>query len=986
MTSGQTQRYLFLVFALSGFSGLIYESVWSHYLKLFLGHAAYAQALVLVIFMGGMALGAWLTSRYGHRFANLLLAYAAIEGVIGIAGLLFHPLYQFIHTASFEQIIPALGEPQYVYLYKFIIASFVILPQSVLLGATLPLMSGGFLRKYPDAPGKAISYLYFCNSLGAAAALPISAFYLIPKLGLPGTILTAALVNIGLAMVMYGLVKNTSQYQVSSNTDNTEQDSTWWPRLLLAASLFTGMASFIYEVAWLRMLSMVIGASTHAFELMLSAFITGLAIGGYWIRGRIDKLKDTVRYVALVQIVMGLLALSTIYLYQYSYEFMAFIMNGLAKTGQGYVMFSLASHSIAMLIMLPATICAGMTLPLFTYILLKRGCGEKSIGQIYSANTIGAIIGVVFTIFIGMPYLGLKGSILTGAGIDILVGLVLLRYCMTRVHTRYLTAGIYSCLLIFAVTALFYQLDPKRMASGVFRHGRAMMDDRSEIRYHRDGRTSSVTVSDLGGETLTLYTNGKPDASINITATSQPTLDESTMTMLAAIPLALFPEARTVANIGMGSGMTAHTALALPGIERVDTIEIEPAMIAGARHFGPKTSRAFDDPRSRIYIEDARTFFSTHGNKYDIIISEPSNPWVSGVSSLFTREFYRSVTSYLNPDGLFVQWIQIYEFDHDLLVSVLKALSVEFPYYSIYFADNGNLILVASLDRPIGPPQAALFANEAMATQLASVYINNQQDLDFRFLGDQALYNGYIKHYPVPLNSDYFPVLDLRAPESRFLGMSVSGLLDLRLSAIPLLEILYDRNGVTYDQLTTNRYYPATENAHIAKIAYGLFTANTYPDSYYLLAASVNYLLTAASSCGQQTETALWIDSFFLLINSTAVYLGPEQTDRIITEITQGCGADMLTDEQQNWIELFRTMGHRDIPGLVSAASLLLESPRQLNTHQKKYIMTALLAGLVRLGDHDQAERLWKDSMAGLFTSDGDIPLEIRLILALITR
>jgi len=986
MTSGQTQRYLFLVFALSGFSGLIYESVWSHYLKLFLGHAAYAQALVLVIFMGGMALGAWLTSRYSHRFVNLLLAYAAIEGIIGIAGLVFHPLYQFIHTTSFEQIIPALGEPQFVYLYKFIIASSVILPQSILLGATFPLMSGGFLRKYPDVPGKAISYLYFCNSLGAAAALPISAFYLIPKLGLPGTILTAALVNIGLAIVVYGLVKNTGQYQLTSSTDHPVQGSTWWPRLLLSASLFTGMASFIYEVAWLRMLSMVIGASTHAFELMLSAFITGLAIGGYWIRSRIDTLKDTVRFVALVQIVMGLLALATIYMYQYSYEFMAFIMNGLAKTGQGYVMFSLASHSIAMLIMLPATICAGMTLPLFTYILLKRGHGEKSIGQIYSANTIGAIAGVVFTIFIGMPYLGLKGSILTGAGIDILVGLVLLRYCMVRIQTRYVTAGIVSCLLILAGTALFYQLDPKRMASGVFRHGRAMMDDRSEILYHRDGRTSSVTVSDMGGETLTLYTNGKPDASIDITANSQPTLDESTMTLLAAIPLALFPEARTIANIGMGSGMTAHTALALAGIERVDTIEIEPAMIAGARLFGQKTARAFDDPRSRIYIEDARTFFSTHANQYDIIISEPSNPWVSGVSSLFTREFYHSVTPYLNPGGLFVQWIQTYEFDHDLLISVLKALSAEFPYYSIYFADNGNLILVARLDGPVGQPQAAIFTNESMSAQLASVYIYNLQDLHFRFLGDQGLYNGYINHYPVPLNSDYFPVLDLRAPESRFLGKTVSDLLGLRLSAVPLLEILYDRNGVTYDQLTSNRYYPATQNAYIAHAAYKLFTDNAYPDSYHMLAASVNYLVTAARSCGQQTDATLWIDSLFLLLNSTAVYLEPGQTDRIITEITQGCGADMFVDEQKNWIELFRTMGNRDIPGLIRAAALLLESPRPLNIQQKKFVMTALLAGLVRTDDFVQAERLWKESMAELFTSGGDIPLEIRLILALISR
>ena len=159
MTTRQIQRCLIFIFALSGSTGLIYASVWSHYLKLFLGHAAYAQCLVLIIFMGGMALGAWFVARNGQGLKNLLLAYAIVEGIIGLFGLIFHNTYVLITQISFESIIPVLGSPLTINLFKFGVASLLILPQSILLGATFPLMSGGFIRRFPDAPGKSISLL-----------------------------------------------------------------------------------------------------------------------------------------------------------------------------------------------------------------------------------------------------------------------------------------------------------------------------------------------------------------------------------------------------------------------------------------------------------------------------------------------------------------------------------------------------------------------------------------------------------------------------------------------------------------------------------------------------------------------------------------------------------------------------------------------------------------------------------------------------------
>src|SRR5580765_4285500 len=185
------RRFLLGIFVVSGFTGLIYESIWSHYLKRFLGHAAYAQTLVLAIFMGGMALGAWAASRASTRLRDPLIAYALIEALIGITSLFFHDVFVATTGLAFDRVIPALGSPGAVQAFKWSLAAALILPQSVLLGATFPLMTGGVLRLRPERAGYVVAMLYFTNSLGAAAGVLASGFYFIAAAGLPGTIAAA---------------------------------------------------------------------------------------------------------------------------------------------------------------------------------------------------------------------------------------------------------------------------------------------------------------------------------------------------------------------------------------------------------------------------------------------------------------------------------------------------------------------------------------------------------------------------------------------------------------------------------------------------------------------------------------------------------------------------------------------------------------------------------------------------------------------------
>src|SRR5579872_4313413 len=416
------RRFLLGVFILSGFTGLIYESIWSHYLQLFLGHAAYAQALVLAIYMGGMALGSWLVARRSGRIRRLLAGYVLVEGLIGFLGIVFHPLFVSATDVSFAKVIPAISNPWLTELYKWSLGAALILPQSVLLGMTFPLISGALIRRWPQHPGRTLAMLYFTNSLGAAVGVLISGFVLIAAVGLPGTILTAGLLNIVLAMSVWMASRGDTELSAASTAETgpvvaagagvvagagdaaaagtaaalsgADRAATWFT----VAAFLTGAAAFMYELGWIRMLSLVLGSSTHSFELMLSAFILGLAFGGLAVHRRIERVSDPVRHLGGVFIVMGALAALTLPAYNQTFDLMAWFLRIFPRDQQGYVDFNLASQLIAAAIMIPATFCAGMTLPLLTHALMRRGTGERAIGTVYAANTLGAIVGVVAAI------------------------------------------------------------------------------------------------------------------------------------------------------------------------------------------------------------------------------------------------------------------------------------------------------------------------------------------------------------------------------------------------------------------------------------------------------------------------------------------------------------------------------------------------------------------------------------------------------------
>jgi spermidine synthase len=818
---------LTIVFILSGAAGLMYESIWSRYLGLFVGHSAYAQVIVLVIYLGGMSAGAALASRYTHRIKEPLVWYAIVEVVVGLLGVFFHEIFGGATGFAYATLFPALSGGALLLITKWTLAALLILPQAVLLGTTFPFMTAGFLRVVsPDGKsnsGRVLGILYFANSIGAAAGVLIAGFYLIGLVGLPGTIITAGIINIIVGLAVFGAVRLTQD----ANADAKAPDSPiaapeptsaaaaagpldpihddahvpaeapasgllhgltlpqlWKVMLIVAAG--TALSSFMYEIAWVRMLSLVLGSATHSFELMLSAFILGLALGAFWVRNRADTFRDPIRALAVAQWAMGALAVATLTAYLTSFEWMAFLIQGLDQNPEGYQLFTAAKYGIALIVMLPATFCAGITLPLITRILISAGGGEKSIGAVYSVNTFGSIIGVALSALVLMPIIGLKPLLIAGGAIDMVLGIWLMFMAAKgREDTRrFAIMLVGATVLVITGGAINARFDKNLLVSGVFRYGTVPKRGESAgLVFYEDGRTASVSVRKSGDGSRSIATNGKPDASLSATwflddtSTKAPGRlngDESTQVLLSLTTLAHMPNAEYGAVIGNGSGMSSHFLLGSEKLKELVTIDIEPEMINGSRNFYPVNKRVFDDPRAKFIYDDAKSYFAASNRKFDFILSEPSNPWVSGVSGLFTDEFYQRIRTYLTPNGIFGQWLHLYEIDDGLVLSVIKAVHKNFPSYEIFLTADVDILVVASNLPELPKPDWTVYQGAGPTQDLKRFHRITPEALEAtRLITREALTQ--IIDDGTGANSDFYPLLDLATEQARYEKRFASG-------------------------------------------------------------------------------------------------------------------------------------------------------------------------------------------------------------------
>ena len=496
---------------------------------------------------------------------------------------------------------------------------------------------------------------------------------LIPAYGLNLATMAAAVLNVSVGVVAWVLqMKRRDRVMESDFEANDEKSSQpLYSRsqvsLVVVGIALSGAAALFYEIAWIRLLALVLGSSTYSFSLMLAAFITGIALGGLAASRSWMLRANSFRAFVAAELAVALSIIVTLPLYERLPFYFAISASFFARVPQSFWLYELAQLFICFSLMLLPTFFLGMTLPLASQIAARsfQDVGQ-SIGAVFSANAAGTIIGAATGGLVFLPLLGVKGIIEVGVFMQLVVATFALALGTQTTWARKAFA-VALCYAVFAFHLYYFPTwDKAILASGVFRGLRVTgmsyqefkSAQRDKLLYYKDGANMTVTVGESKGGNRTLKVNGKPDAST--------VGDLSTQIMMAQIPLLVKSDARDVLLIGLGSGITAGSVLTHP-VATLDLVEISPEVVEASRFFSAHNYDVLKDPRLKLYIDDGKTFLRVTPRLYDLIISEPSNPWIVGVANLFSLEFYRDVRKRLRPGGVMVQWFHIYEMTNETL-------------------------------------------------------------------------------------------------------------------------------------------------------------------------------------------------------------------------------------------------------------------------------------------------------------------------------
>jgi spermidine synthase len=698
-------------FFVSGAAGLVYQVAWGKALGLVFGHTAYAIATVLAVFMGGLALGsAWL-GRWSERSRDPIALYGAIElgvavtGAMSLAGLAG---VRALYVAAYPVVS---GSTPALLLLRFLGSAIVLLLPTFLMGGTLPVLAGGLTRRSEEL-GARLSRLYWVNTAGAVAGTLVAGFVFLPALGLKQTVAIAVSLNFlaGCGAILLSrtraartLLEPTSaaspppEVLAAENGLSASSHASLFLALTFGAVGGTAMA---YEIGWTRMLAIMLGSSTYAFTLMLAVFLAGIVLGSAlfelaqkWLRRRPNF--PTVSSYALTQSLTACGALLFLTFFLQLPRVIPPILRATHESFRGLVVAQFVTYALAML---PAAVVFGFNFPLVTLLFAGRDPGTSrhsaAVGRAYAANTLGAIVGAVLTGFWLMPKLGTFRVVALAAGINIVLALALDFTSDAPGPRRVLGGGLnlaLAAVVIAAWSGAFYDRTLATFGTVLYwdlYEGKLSVAETAattDIPYAVDGLNSSVSVARTE-DYIALRNNGKVDASNR---------DSTTQLLVGHLAPIFHAAPRHVLIIGFGSGMTVSAVARYPEIERIDCVEIEPAVIGAAPYLESLNRGVLRDPRVHIILDDARNFLLTTRDSYDVIISEPSNPWIAGVAALFTEEYYRAALHRLRPGGLFVQWVQAYSLYPEDLRMVLATFVPQFPQVTLWHGDSPDLLLLA---------------------------------------------------------------------------------------------------------------------------------------------------------------------------------------------------------------------------------------------------------------------------------------------------
>ena len=708
-------------FFLSGAAGLVYEVIWVRLIDKIIGAAPFAVATVLSVFMAGLALGSYLSGRIVDRFsrrATLLALYGGIEIGIGVYALLVPLLIQTLQPI-YQSIYDRLLNHFWCYPFAaFIGCVFILIVPTSLMGATLPVLCRFYVMRLKHI-GSRTGWLYGLNTIGAALGVILCGFVLIKSLGVFMTLVLFASINgvIGLSCLLLSRFlpvdaaperptpKKGPTKARTSKSENTYDEPIYWGVPVFAVSGFCAMA---YEVLWTRLLGLIAGPTTYCFSLVVATFIVGLAVGSI-IFGRIaDKSGNALGWLVCTQMAAAMMALGVSQFLGNGQFFFAKLIH--AYHGQ-FSHLIIMQSLVLFVVLLPPTLFLGGAFPLVNrlYVQSINDMGRR-LGTAYALNTVGALAGSLVAGFVLVPLVGkMNGLRIVIFFQFFLSGVLLLIFSMKnrklkRCHLTILGLLVIGYMLIHHfpnwrtdLLSRGWYRDFDVLQSDLDRTGwtESLAEGTRRIAKHRQGldvvfqgegasgfTTVEKETTSLGNVEYAMFNSGKADASSHG--------DRSTQTLSAHIPMLFHPGARKVMLLGLASGMTAGEILLYP-VKQLDVLEINKAVAKACRnYFHAWNNNCLDDPRTHLIIQDGRNHLALTQQSYDVIISEPSNPWMAGLANLYTLDFFRLARQRLTTDGLFGQWIQAYEMDGETFSLLGRTFTAVFS--------NSALIKVGPVD------------------------------------------------------------------------------------------------------------------------------------------------------------------------------------------------------------------------------------------------------------------------------------------------
>jgi len=748
------------LFVLSGATSLVYETLWERQLHLVMGTSQISVITVLTAFMAGLAAGGFLAGKFADKVERPLLAYALLEGGIGVYAVLFPflldalvPVYTGLYAAAGG------GDPLMFAIIQFVLVGFFLLPPTICMGATLPLLAR-FAASTKGEAGQQIGRLYGANTIGAVCGVGLAGFFLLPTYGLNATTWITAGGNVALCAMAAGLNLGTGRIAkglaAPVQTDDTERSDGGWAWILPPLALLAGTATLVYEVSWFRVLGLILGGSAYAFSTMLLAFLLGIGSGGWlggfaadaaWKRGGVT---GGLVLLAGLQVGVGLLAYGVMWQYNELPFVFVELYEWFKNSGLDYGWLWVGKLGIAITVMLPPCLLMGATFPAMVRVASSNSALGATTGRIYGWNTVGSILGASLGGIFLLPAFHVRGTVVLAVSMNLIAaGLALWAVGRTREKApetgMQVMVGVCLLALIGLVNVAKAPWNPLLMTAGMYKYVSDLDDDEFnregvmkfavdpyELLFYKEGLSSVVTVAQTRDEdNIWLANNGKVDASTSI--------DMPTQVMVAHLPFVFADDPKDVVVIGLASGITAGSVTLQSRPESIEIVELEPAVVEASHFFDDYNYRPLEDPRVTLVANDGRNhLFLQPDGRYDVIISEPPNPWLTGVSNLFTREFWALGKRKLKPGGVWGQWVQMYGMDHEDLRTLLRTFTETYKHVLLFSTiEDADLVLVGSdspLDLTADRIGEMMNRDAAVAKDLADVDCETPEDVLTRYL------------------------------------------------------------------------------------------------------------------------------------------------------------------------------------------------------------------------------------------------------------